>query len=223
MVQRRAVGGDYRLAVLALEPLDLPDAVFGNEETCAGLPVSADGTFGCSVNQFPRSSAWAYGLEVFLRRATLKALSGWISYTLGWADARSEQGLAFTPSFDVRHVLNLVLQYRLGGGFSAGGRLHYQSGKVASHTFVRDRPILYEQRLPGFFRADAELAYSWATHWGRLRLALEWLNVSMSREATDIDCHDGVQTGKDPLSTTPCPVRFAPPIFFPDLGLRAQF
>jgi hypothetical protein len=201
----------------------LPDAVFSNEATCAGLPFTADGTFGCSVNQFPRSSAWAYGLEVFLRRATAKALSGWISYTLGWAEARSEQGVAFTPSFDVRHLLNLVLQYRLGGGFSAGGRLHYQSGKVASHTFVRDRPILYEQRLPGFFRADAELAYAWATHWGRLRLALEWLNLSMSREATNIDCHDGVQTGKNPLSATPCLVRFAPPIFFPDLGLRAQF
>jgi outer membrane receptor protein involved in Fe transport len=179
--------------------------------------------FGCNRKASPRSSVWAYGLEVFLRRSPSKALSGWISYTLGWADARSDRGYAFTPNFDIRHVLNLVLQYRLGGGFGLGGRIFYRSGKVASHTFVRQELIHYEQRLPGFLRADASLAYSWDTHWARLRLALEWLNLSLAREATDIDCQDGVQTGSNPLSATPCKVHFAPPIFFPNLGLRAQF
>ncbi len=201
----------------------LPEAVLTAERTCGLLPLAADGVFGCDRQSSPRSSVWAYGLELFLRRDVSKALSGWLSYTLGWADARSEQGQAYRPSFDIRHVVNLVLQYRLPAGFSLGGRLFYRSGKVVTYDFVRAQPISYQQRLPGFFRGDAELAYSWTTSWARLRLALEWLNVTLSREAVDIACHDGVQTGKNPLSATPCTVRYAPAIFFPSLGLRARF
>jgi hypothetical protein len=201
----------------------LPEAALTAEETCGGLPLAADGIFGCNRKAFPRSSVWAYGLEVFLRRQVSKAVSGWLSYTLGAADARSEQGKAFTPAFDIRHVLSLVLQYRVGAGFSVGGRVFYRSGKLASHTFVREQQIRYEQRLPDFFRADAEVAYGWRTGWGKMRVGLEWLNVTLAREATDLECHDGIQTGKNPLRATPCQVHYAPAIFFPNLGVRAQF
>jgi outer membrane receptor protein involved in Fe transport len=201
----------------------LPDAVLDAAETCGGLPLGADGLFGCNRKAAPRSSVWAYGLELFLRRDPSKDLSGWFSYTLGWADAHAEAGYDFTPSFDIRHVLNLVLQYRLGHGFSMGGRLHYRSGKVAAHTFVRETLVHYEQRLPGFFRADAEVAYRWPTSWGSMRVAAEWLNLTISREASGISCQDGVLIGKNPLSATPCTVHLAPAIFFPNVGVRAQF
>jgi outer membrane receptor protein involved in Fe transport len=181
------------------------------------------GLFGCDRTRAPRSSVWAYGLELFVRRSPSKALSGWLSYTLGWADARADEGYRFTPSFDIRHVLNLVAQYRIGGGFSLGGRLFYRSGKVASHTFVRLSRIYYEQRLPGFFRADAELAYAFDTSFGAMRVALEWLNLTLAREAIEISCDDGISVGKNPLSATPCPVRYAPALFFPNLGVRATF
>jgi hypothetical protein len=142
---------------------------------------------------------------------------------LGWASAHADEGFTFTPSFDVRHVLNLVLQYRLGAGFSAGMRLHYRTGKMANATFVRDAPIRYEQRLPGFFRADLQVSYAWQTSWAKLRVSLEWFNATLSREATEIKCRDGIGVGPNPLSATPCMVIRAPPIFFPNLGLRAQF
>jgi outer membrane receptor protein involved in Fe transport len=201
----------------------LPESVLDAQNTCGDLPLGADGLFGCNRKRFPRSSVWAYGVELFLRRDPSKNISGWLSYTLGWADAQSNAGYAFTPSFDVRHVLNLVMQYRVTPALSVGGRLHYRSGHTVSHTFVRDELIHYQQRLPGFFRADAEIAYTFHTGWARLRVALEWLNVTMSREATDIQCSDGVTVGSNPLSITPCPVRYAPPIFFPNLGVRAEF
>jgi outer membrane receptor protein involved in Fe transport len=206
-----------------LNNMILPDLVLEQSDDCNALPTRvADMTLRCSQG-YPRASAWAYGLEVFLRRSVTEALSGWLSYTLGWARATSVQGMPFTPSFDVRHVLNLVLQYRFGGGFSTGLRLQYRSGKDASATFVRATPIRYEQRLPGFFRADLQLSYSWRTFWGRLRVSLEWFNVTIAREATDIQCKDGVATGTDPLTATPCAITRAPALFFPNLGVRAEF
>ncbi len=200
-----------------------PDLAIDQQTQCGTLPADVAKMTAQCGGGYPRASAWAYGVEALLRRKPSEALSGWLSYTLGWARAESQDGMAFTPSFDVRHVANLVLQYRLGGGWSAGARLQYRSGKMASATFLRDRPIRYEQRLPGFFRADTQVSYSWTTGWGKLRLALEWFNVTLAREPTGIRCRDGVNIGENPLKATPCSVTLAPAIFFPNLGLRAQF
>lgn len=200
-----------------------PDLALEQKTECGTLPADVAKMTPLCNGGYPRASAWAYGVEALLRRQVSEALSGWLSYTLGWASAESQDGMAFTPSFDVRHVVNLVLQYRLVGGWSAGARLYYRSGKMAGATFLRDRPIRYEQRLPGFFRADMQVSYAWTTSWGKLRLALEWFNVTLSREPTDIQCRDGVTIGKDPLKATPCSVTLAPALFFPNLGLRAHF
>jgi hypothetical protein len=101
--------------------------------------------------------------------------------------------------------------------------LHYRSGK-ARNARIEDSsgsdlvrlPIV--RRLPGFFRADARLAYGWGTSWGRMRLALEWFNLTMSREATDLECELPTTSG-----SVECHVQYAPAIFFPNLGLHAQF
>ncbi len=166
----------------------------------------------------PRGQIDAYGVEVFLKRDASETLSGWLSYTLGFADGHSAYGGAFTPSFDVRHVGNLVLQWKLGGGFALGGRLHYRSGKVVrdyevDFNFVRLRVI--EERLPAFFRADAQIIYGWTTSWGRMRASLEWMNVTLSEEAIGLECE------VTPLGRS-CEVEYAPAIFFPSLGLRGE-
>lgn len=199
-----------------------PDLELERSDYCDLLPPAAAAASE-RCNRYPRSTGWAYGWEVFLHRAASERISGWLSYTLGWARAHAEEGFSFTPSFDVRHVANLVLQYRIGGGFSAGARLHARSGKMAQYVFVREEPVRYEQRLPAYFRADLQLAYGWATHWGRLRVSLEWFNATLAREPTDIQCRDGVDVGADPLVATPCRVIYAPAIFFPNLGLRGEF
>jgi hypothetical protein len=94
---------------------------------------------------------------------------------------------------------------------------------MANMTFLREGPIRYEQRLPAFFRADVMFGYGWVASWARLRLALEWWNLTLSREATGIECTDGVKTAANPLSATPCKVTYAPAIFLPNLGIRADF
>jgi len=201
----------------------LPDLVLDQTDSCAGLPESAAAATPRCSDGYPRSQLWAYGLELFLRRDVSEVLSGWINYTLGWARARDSEGKRFSPTFDVRHVLNLVLQYRLPKGFSAGARVQYRSGKIATELFQRAQEIVYQQRLPSFFRADLQLGYSFRPRWGSLRVSLEWFNVTLSREATDIVCHDGVGIGVDPTAATPCGVQRAPALFFPNLGVRAEF
>jgi outer membrane receptor protein involved in Fe transport len=200
-----------------------PDLVLDEADSCDSLPPQIEEVTERCRNRYPRARAVAYGLEIFLHRAMTERLSGWLSYTLGWANAHADEGYDFTPSFDVRHFANLVLQYRLGAGFDVGARVNVRSGKMANETFLRDRPIRYEQRLPAFFRADVTASYSWTTSWAKLRLALEWWNLTLSREATNIQCVDGVQTAQNPLNATPCKVTYAPAIFLPNLGLRADF
>jgi hypothetical protein len=200
-----------------------PDLVLDTAESCDSLPIQiADRAARCQ-DRYPRASAIAYGLEVFLHRDMTERLSGWLSYTLGWADAHADEGYSFTPSFDVRHLANLVLQYSIVEGFEVGARLHFRTGKMANMTFLRDSPIRYEQRLPAFGRVDVMFGYRWQTSWAKLRLALEWWNLTLSREATGIQCTDGVDTARNPLSATPCEVTYAPAIFLPNLGLRADF
>lgn len=194
-----------------------------------------ESTFGptCDTDAFPRATADAYGWEVFVQRPSQHPLSGWLSYTLGRGVARGPSGRAFTPAFDVRHVGNLVLQYDLGAGWRAGIRLFYRSGRVASRTTFDSGGVEYtpdgmevrlpyariERRLPGFFRADALIAYRWNTYWGRMRLALEWMNVTFSREALDLRSCDDDPGDLD----TDCGIEYAPAIFVPNFSLRAEF
>jgi hypothetical protein len=201
----------------------LPELALDQTADCSSLPTEvAVATSRCNGG-YPRAGVWAYGLELFLRRSVTQDLSGWINYTLGWARARTDAGESFRPQFDVRHVLNVVLEYRIGRGFALGGRVQYRSGKIASEIFLREAQVRYEQRLAGFFRADLHVSYGWRPSWGSLRVALEWFNLTLSREETDIQCRDGIGIGSDPLSATPCPVQRAPALFFPNLGVRAEF
>jgi hypothetical protein len=162
-----------------------------------------------------RIDGYAYGAELFLRRPISERLSGFVSYTLAFSAVQRVAGLAYTPSWDVRHVANLVLQWQIGAGFSAGLRLFVRSGK-SQGEFLLDpmrRLIRDEQRLPGFTRLDLELAYSWRPGWGRMRVALEWFNVGMAREPVGLECRG------DPRS---CEPRYLPAIFFPNLSVRGE-
>jgi hypothetical protein len=170
---------------------------------------------------FPRASALAYGGEFFLRRPITETISGWLSYTLTWADAESNQGFRFTPVYDTRHVVNLVLQYRPIRSWRLGIRVHARSGQM--YTTVTDDLVRLERRLPGFYRIDAQAAYGWKTGFGRMELAVEWFNVTLSREPRSylcgLDITDQNRSAPDRL----CNVEYAPALFFPNLGLRAEF
>lgn len=92
-------------------------------------PVSV---IGDSVTQIPinNSNGEAYGFEFFLAKRNIERgskLSGWISYSLAYAD-RYELGETFPFRFDQRHTVNIVLNYEFNSWFNVGLRWQYGSG-----------------------------------------------------------------------------------------------
>jgi hypothetical protein len=173
-------------------------------------------TIDCHGAKLPsRIDGWSYGAELFIRRPITERLSGFLSYTLAWSAINNIAGMPYTPSWDVRHVANLVLQWKIGAGFSAGIRMFMRSGKM-NGEFVID-PNLHlardEQRLPWFVRLDADVAYTWSTFWGHMRFGLEWFNVTMAREPEELMCGGVPRT---------CQTAYLPAIFFPNLSLRGE-
>jgi hypothetical protein len=163
-----------------------------------------------------RINGYSYGMELFLRRPITERLSGFLSYTLAFSAVDDVAGQKYTPSWDVRHVANLVLQWQIGSGFSAGLRWFIRSGKMHGE-FLLDPSgvgiVRDEARLPIFARLDLEAAYAWLTSWGRMRVALEWFNATLAREAVDATC-----TG----ASLRCQTIYLPAIFFPNLSIRGE-
>jgi len=189
----------------------------------AGGDVCVDDDGACrEIDPPPRVDGISYGMEVFARRDVSHRLAGFLSYTLAFAELDAIPGIEYTPSYDVRHIVNVAGRWHLGGGFSTGARVHFRTGKPAGEYYLDTDALAirrYEQRLPPFFRLDAQVAYGWRTSWGSLRLALEWFNVTFSREPLGMEC-------QDPLVGPPaqeCPVEYTPAIVVPSLGLRGTF
>ena len=173
----------------------------------------------CEGRGLPRGDGRAYGVELLVRRSLTERFSGWLSYTLAWGEATAGDGTEFVPQYDVRHVLNAVLTQNWGAGWSSGLRLHYRSGKPAVNTVFDFSDFSFERlhiRLPPFFRADVTVAYQWPVSFGTLALSFQFLNATLSREATKRDCSlaDGVNVS--------CQIDYQPAIFLPNLGLRAE-
>jgi hypothetical protein len=173
----------------------------------------------CERHGLPRADGSAYGGELLLRRNLTQRLSGWLSYTLAWADATAGDGTEFVPQYDVRHVINAVLTQDWGGGWNSGVRLHYRSGKPAVNTVFDFTTFDFSRlhtRLPAFFRLDLNLAYGWATSFGRLVVTLQFLNATFSREATKRDCSLGAGL------RVVCEIAYQPAVILPNIGLRAE-
>lgn len=185
-----------------------------------------EGSDGCEdfSGAIPRADGLAYGLELFARRPISEAVSGWVAYTLGAATATTDDGFSFPTEADVRHNLNVVAQLDIGNGFAASIRLFARSGKPETRILG---PLQLTRRLPGFYRIDASVAYSWKTGWGNFRLALEWFNITMSQEPLGFVCNGASFFADENVHPSErCDdndVGYAPAIFFPSLSLRATF
>lgn len=173
----------------------------------------------CTQQRLPRATGETYGAELYFERDLTQRLSGFLSYTLSFAGATAEDDTRFTPQSDVRHIANAVLQYDLGAGFEAGMRLHARSGKMGVNT-IFDVPAWrferFERRLPGFFRADLRVSYHFRGPTGPMEASISWLNVTMSREATNHDCTF------NRFFEVECRVDYQPAIVLPNVALRGE-
>jgi hypothetical protein len=68
----------------------------------------------------------SYGLDLLIKK-DFGRISGWISYSLGYA--RTTFGSeTYPPSYDRRHILNIITRFTLTKGFYLSARWEYGSG-----------------------------------------------------------------------------------------------
>ncbi|MEM9984914.1 MAG: TonB-dependent receptor plug domain-containing protein [Bacteroidota bacterium] len=106
-------------------------------------------------SQVVSGQGWAYGLEVLLRKTQGK-LTGWLGYTLSWAQRQSDQinfGEIYPYKYDRRHDVGLSLVYRWRPNVRLSGNWVFASGNVASLPIAR-----YELRTP-YFSTQGDLLH----------------------------------------------------------------
>lgn len=114
-------------------------------------PVSVRGD---SITQIPTNGSYgeSYGLEFFLSKKNImneSRFSGWISYSLAWAD-RFEESEKLPFRFDQRHTVNIVLNYQINSWLDLGIRWQYGSGFPFSDPLgIKPRIILADNDLDG--------------------------------------------------------------------------
>jgi TonB family protein len=172
----------------------------------------------------------AYGVELLLRRALNKRLTGWFSYTLSRSTREAHfvtptggDTVSTVPSEgDRRHVLNAVVAYDLGRRWRAGSRFAFFTGRPYSNLNGNiPIPPFNGQRYPAFYRVDVRLEKRWplADH-GFISFVLEGLNVTLNKEWGAVDCR-GDYTPQ--ASTLDCRPAKMGPIALPSIGVEASF
>jgi len=135
--------------------------------------------------RFSIGKGWSRGMQLVLQRRSANRLSGWVGYTLVFANQSYPAFLAQTPSIqylpsleDQRHSLNAFASYRLTPSVNLSGKLLYGSGfPVFVAATSAPVPALI-QRLPAYARLDFRIDKNWAfTRW-KTTLYGEVLNVT---------------------------------------------
>ena len=179
----------------------------------------------------------SYGLELMLQRPFDVGLSTLASYTLGYSDLTATallldgttQSFDYTPSYDVRHVVNAALGWQAKFGLILSARVFSRSGRAEGWLWLDPNGIVrqYVQRVPWFTRLDLMVAYEWSKPGRRMRISFEWINVTRARDAQEIDSDNPsapfacfARWGEP---TSDCPIGFTTPIWFPNLSFRAVF
>ncbi|MEP6991938.1 MAG: TonB-dependent receptor [bacterium] len=78
-------------------------------------------------DEFTESRGVSYGVDVLLRQLDVGPFGGWLAYTYG-VSARQHDSVAYWPSHDRRHNLNLVGTWNSGGRYTVSARLGVASG-----------------------------------------------------------------------------------------------
>jgi hypothetical protein len=135
-----------------------------------------------------RAKGVVYGLETMLRLAPRQRVYGWAAYTLSRSTRTFEVGGTAPSNWDQRHILNIVLGYRIGEKWNIGGRLHVNSGRPFTAQSAGQsvaEALTYNRnnrRLTPFFQLDLRLERTWRFRTWNLQLTLDVLNATYNRE-----------------------------------------
>lgn len=167
----------------------------------------------------------AYGLETLVRFRFAKQLYGFVAYTLSRAErGQGKDGVYSLYAFDQPHILNLMLRWRIGAGWSVSTRFRLASGnpvrtlKGVVHDADTDqyRPIFGDnrkERLPMFHQLDLRVDKVFTFDTWKLGFYLDILNVYRAKNAEEYRYTYDFKTRR-PVAGLP---------FFPAFGIRGEF
>jgi hypothetical protein len=174
---------------------------------------------------------WSYGLESMIRLVSAGRAFGWVAYTLSRSAREYPVTGTAASSWDQRHILNLVLGYRINRKWRVGGRLHFNSGRPYTSRRIQTDGQLEpleqaiqnhrnDSNLPPFLQFDLRVERIFTFRLWSLSAYLDVANSTFAREV--FACSPGdqegstVQVGCEHESTG---LRYV----LPALGLRARF
>jgi len=136
-----------------------------------------------------------------LQRRSANRISGWLSYTLGFARQRDGiEQTRFWSNEDQRHPANVYLNYRWTPSLSLSGRWVYGSGQPLAGFLRRGGTDRYffsdlrnELRLPAYKRLDVRVNKSFTYDRWKLTFSGEVVNA-LNRENLRLTSFDGVNT-----------------------------
>jgi hypothetical protein len=219
LADKLAITQDVYLGRLTnLQDYDLAAVSSGTVQEIDDLVISATG--------------WSYGLETMARLLPGQRAYGWAAYTLSRSTRNYEYGGRAPSSWDQRHIVNLVLGYRVSDRWSVGGRLHFHTGRPYTAP-IGDQSaadaLLYNRnnrRLSPYFQLDLRAERTWRFRSWNLQFVADVLNATYSSEV--IACvlqadSSAASTGAGSIiSDAACGARGLRYIL-PSLGLRGVF
>jgi hypothetical protein len=185
-------------------------------------------------------TGWAYGLETMLKLDPGMRMFGWVAYTLSRSTRNFQIGGHAPSNWDQRHILNVVLGYRISHKWNFGFRLHYHTGRPWTAPAEGETTLealgrrRNNARLPPYFQLDFRIERNWLFPNWQLDVFIDVLNGTLSNEVFQCTANDGnllgddmfrmaVVAGVDPnralARCTPQGFRY----ILPDLGIRARW
>jgi hypothetical protein len=155
----------------------------------------------------------ATGVELMVRHADQGRLFGWLAYTLSSSLREDDNGVLGRSDWDQRHILNLVAGYRLNGGYSAGARFHYNTGRFAP---IYNSGGQYQQ-LPAFYELDLRADRRFVFDRFVLDVFADFANATLTRQVVQL------MATHDPVTGAPGVAQASFRLILPTVGVHGEF
>ena len=133
-------------------------------------------------------TGWAYGLETLIKLDPRLRTFGWVAYTLSRSTRDFPVGGSAPSNWDQRHILNLVLGYKISQKWYFSGRMHYHTGRPWTAPVIGQTQVdalrnnRNNARLPPFFQLDLRIERIWRWPDWQLHAVLDVANSTYSNE-----------------------------------------
>lgn len=147
-------------------------------------------------NKVELGKGWSYGVEFLIKKDVGKT-TGWIGYTLSWAERQFENisfGKKFPYKYDRRHDISVVVTHKFNEKFDVGFTWVYGTGNAI--TLAKEKYLSYDNntqysyyqnieyigkrnnfRMPAYHRLDVGINFHKEKKWGQRTWSLGLYNA----------------------------------------------